>query len=71
LYQGKSRENPSNADSVFQQIFLLTLLGRSAEAETLLEQARKSHPDDNPLAMLAQNFSDVKSGLTNWMVKTQ
>jgi tetratricopeptide (TPR) repeat protein len=71
LYQGRSRENPSNANSVFQQIFLLTLLDRSAEAETLLEQARKSYPDDDQLAMLARHFSDVKPGWTNLMVKTQ
>jgi tetratricopeptide (TPR) repeat protein len=71
LYQGKSRENPSNADSVFQQIFLLTLLDRSADAEALLEQARKSYPDDDQLAMLAQHFPDVKLGWMNLTVKTQ
>jgi hypothetical protein len=71
LYQGRSRENPSNANSVFQQIFLLTLLDRSAEAETLLEQARKNYPDDDQLAMLARHFPDVKSGWTNLMVKPQ
>jgi uncharacterized protein (TIGR03435 family) len=71
LYQGQSRENPSNANSVFQQIFLLTLLDQSAEAETLLEQARKNYPDDDQLAMLARHFPDVKSGWTNLMVKPQ
>jgi tetratricopeptide (TPR) repeat protein len=71
LYQAKSRENPSDANSVFQQIYLLTLLNRPAEAETLLEQARKKYPDDNQLATLSEHFSEVKSGLTNWMVKKE
>jgi hypothetical protein len=50
---------------------LLTLLNRPAEAETLLEQARKKYPDDNQLATLSEHFSEVKSGLTNWMVKKE
>jgi tRNA A-37 threonylcarbamoyl transferase component Bud32/tetratricopeptide (TPR) repeat protein len=71
LYQDKSRENPSDANSVLQQIFLLTLLDRSAEAETLLESARKSYPADDQLTALAQHFSEVKSGWTDWMIKTE
>ena len=71
LYQGRSRDNPSDANSVLQQIFLLTLLDRSAEAGTLLESAQKSYPDDDQLAALARHFSEVKSGWTHWMVKTE
>ena len=71
LYQAKSRENPSDANSVFQQIYLLTLLNWSDEAKTKLEQARKKYPDDNQLATLSEHFSEVKSGLTNWMVKKE
>jgi tRNA A-37 threonylcarbamoyl transferase component Bud32/tetratricopeptide (TPR) repeat protein len=71
LYQDKSRENPSDANSVLQQIFLLTLLDRSTEAAALLENARKSYPDDEQLAALARHFSELRPGWTNWTVKSE
>ncbi len=71
LYQDKSRQNPSDANPVRQQIFLLALLDRPAEAETLLAQARSNYPNDSQVATMAQNFTEMRIGWTNWMVKSQ
>ncbi|MGP8201053.1 MAG: protein kinase domain-containing protein [Limisphaerales bacterium] len=68
LYEKKSHENPSDANSIFEQVFLLTLLNRSADADSLLEQARKNYPDDDQLSALARHFSETKAGLTDWMM---
>jgi hypothetical protein len=71
LYADKSRQNPSDANPVCQQIFLLALLDRPREAETLLAQARTSYPNDRQLATMAEHFPEMRIGFTNWMVKSQ
>ncbi len=68
LHQARHRQNPSDANQVFQQIVLLTLLGQSAEAEALLGYARTNYPNDGEIAKLAQHFSEAKRGWTNWAV---
>ena len=60
LHQARHRQNPSDANQVFQQVFLLSLLGRSGEAEALLKQARIDYPNDQQIATSATNFAEVR-----------
>jgi len=69
LHQARHRQNPSDANQVFQQVFLLTLLGRSAEAGTLLKQAHIDYPSDQQITKLAENFTTTKKGWESLMVE--
>ncbi|MGB8371104.1 MAG: tetratricopeptide repeat protein [Limisphaerales bacterium] len=60
LYQARHRQNPSDANQVFQQIFLLTLLGRPTEAEALLKQAHIDYPNDRQIAKSAEDYTTMK-----------
>lgn len=60
LYQARQKRNPADADSVVQQIFLLTLLGRPAEAKTLLDQAHTSFPADPQIGKLIKNYDETR-----------
>jgi Flp pilus assembly protein TadD len=71
LHQARHRQNPSNANQVFQQIFLLTLLGKSAEAETLLKQAHVDYPSDQQITKLAEDFSTIKQGWESWTLEAK
>jgi Flp pilus assembly protein TadD len=71
LHQARHRQNPSVPDQVVQQIFLLTLLGRPAEAETLLKQARVDYPNDQTIAKLAKDFTVMKKGWESWIVEAK
>ncbi len=71
LHQARHQQNPSDANQVVQQIFLLTLLGRPAEAETLLKQAQADYPSDQQIANLAKNFTTTKQGWQSWMVEAK
>jgi Flp pilus assembly protein TadD len=64
LHQARHRRNPSDANQVVQQIFVLTLLGRAAEAEKLLKQAHTDYPNDQQIAQLAAGaFTSMKEGV--------
>jgi len=69
LHQARHRQNPSDANQVFQQIFLLTLLGRQTDAETLLKQAHIDYPSDQQIAKLAEDFTAMKQGCQSWVVE--
>ena len=71
LYQARHHQNPSDANPVVQQIFLLTLLRRPAEAETLLKQAQADYPSDQQIANLAKSFTTPKEGLQSWRVEAK
>jgi|WetSurMetagenome_2_1015567.scaffolds.fasta_scaffold938603_1 Flp pilus assembly protein TadD len=71
LHQAHHRQNPSDADQVVQQIFLLTLLGRPTEAEALLEQARMDYPNDQTISKLAGNFAEIKQGWDSLAVESK
>jgi len=62
LHQARHRQNPSDANQVVQQIFLLILLGKPAEAETLLKQARAAYPNDQTIAKLAGDSAALSQG---------
>lgn len=69
LYQGRHRENPSDADQVFQEFFVLSLLGRSVEAEAALKQARIDYPNDRQIALSATNFAEIQHGWKGFIVE--
>jgi len=69
LHQARHRQNPSDANQVLQQIFLLTLLGRPTEAETLLKQARTDYPNDQTIAKLAEDYTTMKQACESWTVE--
>jgi len=69
LHQARHRQNPSDANQVLQQIFLLTLLGRPTEAETLLKQARTDYPNDQTIAKLAEDYTTMKQECESWTVE--
>jgi Flp pilus assembly protein TadD len=71
LHQARHRQNPSDANQVVQQIFLLTLLGWPAEAETLLKQARADYPNDQTIAKLIGDFAATKQGWGSWTVEAK
>ena len=60
LHQARHHQNPSDANQVVQQIFLLTLLGRSDKAERLLKQARIDYPTDQTITKLSKDFATTK-----------
>jgi hypothetical protein len=68
LHQARHRQNPSEASQVFQQIFLLTLLGRPTEAETLLKQAHIDYPNDQQIAKCAEDYTTFKQSCAIWTV---
>ena len=68
LYQARHLQNPSNANQVVQQIFLLRLLGRQADAEALLKQAHTNYPSDQTITKLTGDFAAMKQGWQSWMV---
>jgi Flp pilus assembly protein TadD len=71
LHQARHLQNPSDANQVVQQIFLLTLLGRSADAEALLKQAHTDYPTDQTIAKLAGDFTATKQGWQSWTVEAK
>jgi len=60
LFQARRGQNPSDANQFIQQIFVLSLLGRNAEAAILLKQTRTEYPNDRSIAGLARNFDELK-----------
>ena len=71
LHQARHLQNPSDANQVFQQIFLLTLLGRQTDAETLLKQAHTDYPSDQQIEKLAGDFTTMKQGWESWTVEAK
>jgi len=71
LHQARHRKNPSDATQVVQQVFLLTLLGRSADAEALLKQAHTDYPTDQTITWLAGDFTKTKQGWQSWVVEAK
>ena len=71
LHQARHRQDPLDPNQVFQQIYLLVLLGRPAEAEKLLSQARTDYPNDEQISKLAGNFAATTPGWASWSVGTK
>ena len=62
LHAQRYRENPDDANQLQQQVYVLLLLGRDAEARALLTQGLERHPEDRQLALFA---SDLETLLGN------
>lgn len=60
IHKARYEQNPSDANQLCQQVMVLTLLGRTAEAETLLEGARAAHADDPQYATFAAHYAETK-----------
>lgn len=71
LHQARLRQSPSDSNQVFQQIFLLALLGRSDEAESLLKRAHSDYPNDQQISTLAGDFAAAKRDWESWSVETK
>ena len=71
LHQARHLQNPSDTNQVIQQIFLLTLLGRQAEAETLLKQAQTDYSSDQQIKELAGDFTAMKQGWQSWTLEAK
>jgi len=71
LHQARHLQNPSDANQVVQQIFLLTLLGRQADAETLLKQAHTDYPSDQTITKFTEDFTTTKQGWQSWMLEVK
>ena len=71
LHQAGHRANPSDANQVSQQIFILSLLGRSDEAAALLKRAEAEYPKDEQISKLAENFTEAKQGWASWSVEAK
>jgi Flp pilus assembly protein TadD len=71
LYQARHRKNPSDANPVLQQVFLLTVLGRPAEAQALLKQARADYPTDAQLAKIPADFTAIKEAWKSWTLEAK
>lgn len=68
-FHAKRYQNePSNANHVQQQIFVLVLLGRSAEAKQLLTEAQSRHSGDNQLNTFARGFSSLKESMAKYTI---
>lgn len=71
LCQARHRKSPSDANPVNQEIFVLTLLGRSTKAEALLKQARIDYPNDRQIAIYATNFAKFQHSLKRFIVESK
>ena len=70
LYQARHDKDPSVADPVFQQVYVLALLGRTNQAVTLLDSAASKYPDYAAFALLSAKgaWADFWKGLKQWSV---
>ena len=71
LLQTRHGANPSDANQVLQQIFVLSLLGRSGEAEAMLKQAQAGYPNNQQISKLAENISEAGQGWASWSVEAK
>ena len=63
VHQAHEGGKPRNGEEAFEEIYLLSLLGRDAEAVALLKSARQEFPNDLQLSNLAILYTDMqKSG---------
>lgn len=70
LYKTRHRQHPSDGRPVLSEISSLILLGRSAEAEALLEQARIDYPGDKQFTN-ADRFTQLQHDLADSAVEAR
>ena len=59
LHAQQYRENPGDSNQLQQQVYVLLLLGRDAEARALLTQGLERHPEDRQLALFASDLEGL------------
>ena len=59
LHAQRYRENPDDANQLQQQVYVLFLLGRDAEARALLTQGLERHPEDPQLALFPSALENL------------
>ncbi len=69
VHQARHRSDPADSNQVFQQIYVLSLLGRSDEAQALLTQALTEYPDDKQIARLHESFASTEKLWRTWGIK--
>jgi Flp pilus assembly protein TadD len=68
LYQARHRQYPALTTPVIQEIFLLTILNRPADAEALLKQAHMEYPKDPTITKFASDFAGMERGFNTLQV---
>jgi tetratricopeptide (TPR) repeat protein len=69
LHQAREGRGPRNPEEAYEEIYLLSLLGRDADAVALLRRARQEFPNDVQLANLATLYSENQRAWDGWKVK--
>ena len=59
LHAQRYRNDPDDANQLQQQVHVLFLLGRDAEARALLTQGLERHPEDRQLALFASDLETL------------
>jgi tetratricopeptide (TPR) repeat protein len=70
VHQSREIKAKPDASQLYQEIYLLLLLHRSFEAESLLNRACAAFPNDRPLSTLSALFPEFKQNWEPWMVKS-
>jgi tetratricopeptide (TPR) repeat protein len=69
LHQAREGRGPRNPEEAYEEIYLLSLLRRDADAVELLRRARQEFPNDVQLANLATLYSENQQAWEGWKVK--
>jgi hypothetical protein len=70
VHQARELKSKPDASQVYEEIYLLLLLGRTFDAESLLNRACAAFPNDRPLSTLSALFPEFKQSWQPWAVKS-
>jgi len=70
VHQARERKGNPDAGQAYEEIYLLLLLGRSADAEALLNRACAAFPNDRALSTLSTLFPEFKQNWEAWTVRS-
>jgi len=69
LFQVRHREDPSNAQEMYEQAVMLLLLGESDKAEITLKQAHIDYPTDKNIAYLTEHITESQQNFKSETVE--
>ena len=69
LHQAREGHAPRTPDEAYEEIYLLSLQSRDADAVDLLRRSRQDFPDDVQLANLATLYGENQKAWEGWKVK--
>ena len=61
-HRARQQRNPEDASQVLQEVTVLVLLGRHAEAGARLRDARRLFPNDQTVTLFSQDFLNLMKG---------